>query len=227
MAENELPSMTYSEVGGLLRQAREQLRLPIEQASRLLHIRVRYLESMEQGNLDELPGLPYIRGYVQTYATFLGLDKDEIMRRFDRVGSAAAANNLYLPQVLSKEKKPTAPFMWGGACLAALAYALWYFTASPSNKRISLVDEYPKPPSGLALLTPEIIKDVACLNPQEGLYPPCILIAVPDFRVAPLDKQLESVMHMQVLPLEIPPAKKAEPVEEQQAAEDEEQEEDE
>lgn len=226
MAESESTSMTYSEVGSLLRQAREQLRLPIDQASRLLHIRVRYLEAMEEGRLDELPGLPYVRGYVQTYAGFLGLDKDEIMRRFDRVTHAAQSSSLYFPQVLSKEKTPTSPFIWGGLGLAMLAYLLWYAVSSGSNKRISLVDEFPRPPSGMALLSPELIKDVACLNPQEGLYPPCILIAEPDFRVAPLDKQLKSVMEMKVLPLEIPAQKKpgsaaGEPADEEEQEEDE------
>ncbi|NBO17880.1 MAG: hypothetical protein EBV03_01380 [Proteobacteria bacterium] len=225
MADTEPQStMTYSEVGNLLRQAREQLRLPIDQASRLLHIRVRYLESMESGKLDELPGLPYVRGYVQSYAAFLGLDKEEIMRRFDRVASASQSNNIYFPQVLSKEKTPTSPLIWGGLGVALLAYVLWYLVANPSDKRISLVNEFPKPPSGLAQLSPEIIKDVACLNPQEGIYPPCILIDIPEFRVSPLDKQLKSVIEMQLLPLEIPPAKKVEPAEEEQAADEEEEE---
>jgi transcriptional regulator with XRE-family HTH domain len=193
---------SYSEIGTLMRQARESARLSLDQASRLLHIRVRYLEAMEQGDLEELPGLPYIRGYIQTYAAFLGLDKTEIMRRFDAIERALRSDNIYFPQVLSKEKTATPRMVWVGLGIALGIYLLWLAGTSTSNKTISVVDAAPR--HVWMQVSAELAQDVSCLKQQDGLYPPCILVKEPEFRAPPLDKQVRSVMEMAILQLAIP-----------------------
>lgn len=198
------PPAGYGEIGDLLRQARTQLRLSLDQASRMLHIRVRYLEAMEEGALEELPGLPYIRGYIQTYAAFLGLDKDEILRRFDAVGQSMQASSLYFPQVLSKEKAPTPRMIWIGMALALAAYVVWGIASSYSKRTFSVIDSHPSASLGGAVVSARLAQDVACLKPQDALYPPCIVVKEPEFKAPPLDKKLKSVLELPLLPLEIP-----------------------
>lgn len=187
---------SYREVGELLRRARESMRLPIDNAARLLHIRVRYLDAMEQGRLEELPGLPYARGYLQTYAHFLGLDKEEILRRFEDIEKSIASNSIYFPQILSKQKSPSSSFIWGGLAAALVAYILWVVVASHSNYRLSIVESFPVQSAHKVQLSAAILQDVACLKPQDALYPPCIIVKEPDFRVTPWPEKINSVMEL-------------------------------
>jgi len=187
---------SYREVGELLRRARETARLPMDQAARMLHIRVRYLDAMEQGRLDELPGLPYARGYIQSYAQFLGLDKEEILRRVEDIEKSITANSLYLPKVLSKQKTPSHTFIWGGLIAAVAVYVAWASTASYSNKSISIVDTFPGERYSKTKISAQSMSDVTCLKAQYEVYPPCIMVKEPDFRVTPWPEKINSIMEI-------------------------------
>ena len=47
-----------------------------------LHIRLAYLKAIEDGRFKDLPGLTYASGFVRSYADYLGLDGEEMVRRF-------------------------------------------------------------------------------------------------------------------------------------------------
>ena len=68
--------------GADLRAARERLGWPIGAVSAALRIRLPHLEALEEGRIDLLPGNAYAVGFLRTYARALGLDPDEIARRF-------------------------------------------------------------------------------------------------------------------------------------------------
>lgn len=70
------------EIGPLLRDAREELGISLKEVERSTSIRARYLEGLEQENLSELPGKSYVQAFLLSYAEFLGLDADEMSRRF-------------------------------------------------------------------------------------------------------------------------------------------------
>jgi hypothetical protein len=63
-----------SEVSHTLREAREARNLTIAAAAKATCIKARYLEAMEDGRWDELPGPVQARGFLKNYATFLGQD---------------------------------------------------------------------------------------------------------------------------------------------------------
>ena len=62
------------EIGSTLRQARERRRLGLDQAEAETKIRARYLRALEDEHFDLLPGPAYVKGFLRTYAEFLGLD---------------------------------------------------------------------------------------------------------------------------------------------------------
>jgi cytoskeleton protein RodZ len=74
------------EIGSTLRQARERRRLGLDQAEAETKIRARYLRALEEEQFDVLPGPAYIKGFLRTYAEYLGLDGtlfvDEYNSRF-------------------------------------------------------------------------------------------------------------------------------------------------
>jgi len=65
--------------GRQLRDARQAKGLSLEQAARTTHIRIHHLEALEAGRMDDLPSLAQARGYVRSYAGFLGLDGEQLL----------------------------------------------------------------------------------------------------------------------------------------------------
>jgi len=47
------------------------------------NIRRRLLELLEEGRYGDLPSPAYVRGYIQNYAHYLGLDAEPLLREFD------------------------------------------------------------------------------------------------------------------------------------------------
>ena len=73
---------TSLKLGELFRRRRQELDVALESVERNTHIRIKYLELIEQGNYTDLEDNVYSRGYVKNYAEFLGFDTKEILRLY-------------------------------------------------------------------------------------------------------------------------------------------------
>lgn len=165
---------SYSEIGDLLKAARKDMRLSISEAATRLHIRTRYLELLEAGEFKDLPGVSYAKGYLARYATFLRLDKDEILRRFEQVEVALERRGFYLPLTFSSEKKPSHAIVLGALAAAFLLVILGSQLTAPKRQALPIVES----PDKIRLLVTESqmafpIPDVPCFIQAESLYPPC------------------------------------------------------
>ena len=69
-------------VGTILRQARQSLGEDLRQSAGYLRIREPYLRAIEDGRYEDLPGRAYAVGFVRAYAIHLGLDGDKVVERF-------------------------------------------------------------------------------------------------------------------------------------------------
>ena len=76
--------------GADLRAARERIGWSLPDIATALRIRLQYLEALEAGRIGDLPGNAYALGFLRTYAVALGLDPNEVARRFK--AEAAAVN---------------------------------------------------------------------------------------------------------------------------------------
>ncbi len=65
-------------IGSTLRQARSRRRIDLAEVEAATKIRRRYLRAIEDEEWDALPGGPYARGFVRTYAAYLGLDGERL-----------------------------------------------------------------------------------------------------------------------------------------------------
>jgi cytoskeletal protein RodZ len=82
-------------LGETLRRARTKRRIGLEEIARETRIDARYLSALEKNDLDQLPGGAFDRGFVRTYAGFLGLDTDAMVQAYDReVASLREAGKL-------------------------------------------------------------------------------------------------------------------------------------
>ena len=66
-------------IGEQLKQARENRRLTILQAMEATRIRDYYLQAMEADDFSKLPSALQARGFLRSYASFLGLDTDALI----------------------------------------------------------------------------------------------------------------------------------------------------
>lgn len=77
------------DIGQHLRQVREQQSLTLEQVSRETRIRVRYLQALEDGELGVLPSAVQVRGFLRSYAEFLGLKPQSLLDALRQTGDQA------------------------------------------------------------------------------------------------------------------------------------------
>ena len=69
-----------------LRQRREGASLSIEQIARTTKIPERSLRRIEAGLFEELPGDVFVRGFLRSYARCVGLDCDDVVRKYAQCG---------------------------------------------------------------------------------------------------------------------------------------------
>ncbi len=69
-----------AKIGPVLEQARKERGLTLEDAEHATKIRKRYLAGLEREDFGVLPDAVYARGFLKTYANYLGLDGEELAR---------------------------------------------------------------------------------------------------------------------------------------------------
>jgi hypothetical protein len=78
------------ELGSSLREARHRRKIDIAQAEQATKIRGKYLRALEDEQFAVLPAETYIRGFLRTYAEYLGLDGQLYVDEYDSRYVAAA-----------------------------------------------------------------------------------------------------------------------------------------
>ena len=118
---------TAPRVGADLRAARERLAWSIQDIAEGLRIRGQYLVALEEGRIDELPGTAYAVGFLRTYAVALGLDPDELTRRFrNEADEVNRKIELVFPAPVPERGVPAGAVVLLGVILAIGAYIGWY-----------------------------------------------------------------------------------------------------
>lgn len=82
--KDELVNITTP--GAQLREARERLNKSTRDVAEHLCLSTQFIDSLEQDHYEDLPGEVFIRGYLRNYAAFVGLNPNEVVELFDRLG---------------------------------------------------------------------------------------------------------------------------------------------
>lgn len=113
-------------VGATMRD--ERLRNGWELGELAAHLKIRrvHLAAIEDDRFDLLPAGSYAANFVRGYATALGLDPDEMVRRYRaQSGQAEPRLELNFPVPLQESRMPGRIVVVVSALLAALAYGAW------------------------------------------------------------------------------------------------------
>ena len=85
-------------LGEVLRTAREAKFIDLARVERDTKIRIRYLSALEQGDFRDLPGAVYAKGFLRNYGLYLGLDPEYLVDRYRReLGSAVDRSAVPVP----------------------------------------------------------------------------------------------------------------------------------
>jgi len=132
-------------IGALLRECRLKRGDDLFAVARILRIRVIYLKSIEDGRYGDLPGPTYAVGFVRAYAEHLGLDSDEVIRRFkNEVSGINGTAELHFPSPKSEGGSPKWAVLVGGAVFAFLAYGVWYVSSTRDDVVAEFVTSVPE-----------------------------------------------------------------------------------
>lgn len=142
-----------SGVGQTLKAARDKTGKSLAEVATLLRIRQPYLQALEAGRHRDLPGGTYAIGFLRTYAEFLGLDGEEMVRRFraEAAGGLHSRSELIFPSPVSEGRVPGGAILFIGLLFAGLAYGAWYWL---SSRDMNVADLVPAIPDRLAGLVP-------------------------------------------------------------------------
>ena len=97
-----------------LRAQRERASLSIEDIARVTKIPERSLRQLEEGKFEELPADVFVRGFLRSYARVVGVNADDVVRRYAMCGLDPAPVASELAQVAAEqiaalaEKDPSA-----------------------------------------------------------------------------------------------------------------------
>jgi cytoskeletal protein RodZ len=114
-------------LGDEFRAAREARHLSLSDVSEQIHIRSTYLESIEREDWSAIAAPVYVKGFLRTYARFLGLDQEEAVRRYAVLVAEGAPASGPAPRPMSRPPAPAArrgsPLLWIGGLLALVLVA--------------------------------------------------------------------------------------------------------
>lgn len=71
-------------VGNLLKKAREHSGKKIEEIAQIIKIKPEYLNKIEQNDFSSFNSSTFVKGFIRSYAAFLGLDAENIVALFRR-----------------------------------------------------------------------------------------------------------------------------------------------
>ncbi len=133
-------------VGTTLRNARGKTGKSLSEVATLLRIRQPYLLALEEGRHRDLPGGAYAIGFLRTYADFLALDGEEMVRRFRAEASddLNSRSELVFPSPVSEGRIPGGAVLFVGLLLAGLAYGGWYLLSSRDSSVAEMVPALPE-----------------------------------------------------------------------------------
>ncbi len=149
-AQHVQSQLVGERVGDLLGQAREQRGESLADVGKSLRIRQPYLEAIEKGDHEALPGLTYAIGFVRAYAAYLELDVPDMVRRYkEEAGTQGAGADLHFPTPLPEGRIPTRAILVLALLLTALAYVGWWWFTAEDRKIADLIPALPSSISNL------------------------------------------------------------------------------
>jgi cytoskeletal protein RodZ len=87
---SSIPETTSGSPGSILRRCREFHGITLEEASETTKIGISHLKALEDDQIREFANEAYLKGFLRIYATYLGLNSDDIARMYAKLFGSPA-----------------------------------------------------------------------------------------------------------------------------------------
>ena len=138
------PARTHAQkpqgFGRALEQARVAAGISLDEASTATRISTRYLLALEQEEIDELPPPIYARGFLRTYAGYVGLDPAELTSLYPVPYIEPALQPVNAPAPISAPKSLTY-IVAGGLALIVFLLGVLLLTSGDGGSTPAVTNE--------------------------------------------------------------------------------------
>ncbi len=132
-----------AEIGSTLREARMRRKIDISAVEAATKIRAKYLRALEAEEFDSLPGPAYVKSFIRTYSTYLGLDPNLLVDRY-RSQHEKREERWLVPiasppkgRERSRQKRPLTPVTLVAIVLAGIVAIFLVLGLTDSSKDVS------------------------------------------------------------------------------------------
>jgi cytoskeletal protein RodZ len=146
------------EIGNSLREARLRQGFELPRVEADTKIRGKYLRALEEERFSVLPGETYVKGFLRTYAEYLGLDGqlyvDEFNSRFAREDEPAPATSTVRSPSRRMESNLVVVALAAIVAVTVLFVVAWrYGTGQDDPQQVLLGGKAPATPTGATTTT--------------------------------------------------------------------------
>jgi transcriptional regulator with XRE-family HTH domain len=147
------------DLGERFRAAREARGLTLSEVAEQIRIRSVYLAAIEDEHWNAIGAPVYARGFMRTYARFLGMDPEEAVAEFNRrqdVSTAATAQDV--AQAPRQRTRPSGALIWvaGLVAVVLIAFVVYNEVAMRAQQSPGPVADATATTDGAASATPDL-----------------------------------------------------------------------
>ena len=137
IVQSDSPAPAAASLGAALREARERLGLSVADVANQTKLAPRQIEALEAEDFRHLPEMPFVRGFVRSYAKILQLDALPLLAALPQTNTppmplVTASVEAPFPSAHSPQRQN---LVWLGAALllavVVVAFAVWHLTTPP------------------------------------------------------------------------------------------------
>jgi cytoskeleton protein RodZ len=162
-----------SPFGEHLKREREMRGVSLEEVSSATRISTRFLEAIERGQWDQLPGGAFNRGFIRSASRYLGLDDDSMVAEYslETNGNGASHAAPYAANEMPRDWRPIVALLAVILVVVAALIAGGWFAASKIKARLHARSSTPGVPSTAIANAPAstspLTLSVKAINPAE------------------------------------------------------------
>ena len=152
-------------LGEYLKRERESRNLTLKEVSKSTKIREQLLGAIERNQYELLSSPVYVKGFLDAYARYLGLDPNDIILRYQRYleNVAPPKGTEVKPRITSTRKRGYLWLLFISAMILFLGGLIYYFSLIPINHFLSS-PERKEPESASSLPSPPTVEKEGAKN---------------------------------------------------------------
>jgi cytoskeletal protein RodZ len=123
-------------LGDYLKNKREAQNITLEEVAQATRIRRTILEAIENNHYDLIPPKVFTQGFIKSYASYLGLDENDVIKRYHELMESLETKNDTDEPV---QEQPPQPFITPGRLLVLgivciVALTIWLLSRNPQQE---------------------------------------------------------------------------------------------